>query len=106
MLVGLPLPNKGPLPFGTLAIGREVRLCDQCVCVRPCVPCVSRLPPVSFLPVVRSRLHVLSGPGCPHRSRLRLVCEVLVSVSCVSRLPPVSYWTGPVRACVLSAVEI
>ena len=25
-----------------------VRLCDPCLCVRPCVPCVSRLPPVSF----------------------------------------------------------
>ena len=28
--------------------GREIRLCDPCVCVRPCVPCVSRLPTVSF----------------------------------------------------------
>jgi len=26
----------------------EVRLCDPCACVRPCVPCVSRLPPVSI----------------------------------------------------------
>ena len=28
--------------------GCEVRLCDPCACVRPCVPCVFRLPPVSF----------------------------------------------------------
>ena len=27
--------------------GREVRLCDPCVRVRPCVPCVSRLSPMS-----------------------------------------------------------
>ena len=26
--------------------GCEVRLCDPCARVRPCVPCVSRLPPV------------------------------------------------------------
>ena len=31
--------------------GREVRLCDPCVRVRPCVPCVSRAPPGVFLPV-------------------------------------------------------
>ena len=36
--------------------GCEVRLCDPCACVRPCVPCVSRLPPRPrcpgvFLPV-------------------------------------------------------
>ena len=28
--------------------GCEVCLCDPCARVRPCVPCVSRLPPVSF----------------------------------------------------------
>ena len=29
-------------------------MCDPCACVRPCVPCVSRLPPVPgvFLPVL------------------------------------------------------
>ena len=28
--------------------GCEVRLCDPCARLCPCVPCVSRLPPVSF----------------------------------------------------------
>ena len=52
-----------------------------CPRVRLCVPCVSRLPPVSFYPVSRWVGLVL-----------RLVCEVLVSVSCVSRLTPVSFY--------------
>ena len=33
--------------FGWMDVS-EVHLCDPCACVRPCVPCVSRLPPVSF----------------------------------------------------------
>ena len=33
---------------GYSTVGCEVRLCDPCARVRPCVPCVSRLPPVSF----------------------------------------------------------
>ena len=31
--------------------GCEVRLCDPCARVRPCVPCVSRLPPVCHFTV-------------------------------------------------------
>ena len=37
--------------FGVWVDGCEVRPCDPCARVRPCVPCVpcvSRLPPVSF----------------------------------------------------------
>ena len=49
--------------------GCEVRLCDPCACVRPCVPCVSRLPP---------------RPRCPG-------VFLPVPVQFVSRLPPVSF---------------
>ena len=43
-----------PVQYPVL-VGCEVRPCDPCARVRPCVPCVpcvSRLPPVSFYRVL------------------------------------------------------
>ena len=55
-------PSRGARAGVSLGLdGCEVRLCDPCARVRPCVPCVSRLeveisvcvpaPPGVFLPV-------------------------------------------------------
>ena len=52
LLTYLPLASLEPAATdgrGLVGLdGFEVRLCDPCDHVRPCVPCVSRLPPVSF----------------------------------------------------------
>ena len=58
----------------------------MCPRVRPCVPCVSRLPPVSFYRYGVSRVSRV----CPGSPRCLFTDTVLVSVSCLSRLPPVS----------------
>ena len=43
----------------------EVRLCDPCARVRPCVPCVSRLPPVSFYRYCDSCVYPVCVPARP-----------------------------------------
>ena len=61
--------------------GCEVRLCGPCAFVRPRVPCVSRLPPVSFYRVLLER----TGTGTPDRDpcgrgRARLERRILTLV--------------------------
>ncbi len=62
--------------------GCEVRLCGPCAFVRPRVPCVSRLPPVSFYRVLLER----TGTGTPDRDpcgrgRARLERRILTLVT-------------------------
>ena len=52
--------------------GCEVRLCDPCACVRPCVPCVTRLPPVPRC------LFTGTGTDSSTRSRGRTVRRSLI----------------------------
>ena len=52
--------------------GCEVRLCDPCACVRPCVPCVSRLPPVPRC--LFTGTGPVQVPACARVSRVSRVC--------------------------------
>ena len=71
-----PVRHPGPTGTGTVRScaragvlvgldGCEVRLCDPCACVRPCVPCVSRLPPVSFYRYCDSCVYPVCVPARP-----------------------------------------
>ena len=59
-------PSRGRRAGVSLGLdGCEVRLCDPCARVRPCVPCVpcvSRLPPVSFYRYLKLDEFDLSSP--------------------------------------------
>ena len=61
-------PSRGRAGFSLGLDGCEVRLCDPCARVRPCVPCVSRLPPVSFYRYCKS-LVMFAQPYARGRSQ-------------------------------------